>query len=208
MDLEYNSSRNKLVISEYGRHIQKLVEHAMTITDKAERQKMANGIIEIMGELNPHLRDVVDFKHKLWDHLFVISNFDLDVESPYEKPVIEKLFEKPEPLNYPNSKIKYNHYGKVIELMISEAIKMEDDDLKKKLVVAIANQMKKSYVNWNLDTVEDEIIFNQLLKLSNNKLSIPEGTELSKFTPNPKQQNPHPRKKKKNNRNNRNQHRN
>ena len=208
MDLEYNSSRNKLVISEYGRHIQKLVEHAMTITDKAERQKMANGIIEIMGELNPHLRDVVDFKHKLWDHLFVISNFDLDVESPYEKPVIEKLFEKPEPLNYPNSKIKYNHYGKVIELMISEAIKMEDDDLKKKLVVAIANQMKKSYVNWNLDTVEDEIIFNQLLKLSNNKLSIPEGTELSKFTPNPKQQDPHARKKKKNNRNNRNQHRN
>ncbi len=208
MDLEYNSSRNKLVISEYGRHIQKLVEHAMTITDKAERQKMANGIIEIMGELNPHLRDVVDFKHKLWDHLFVISNFDLDVESPYEKPVIDKLFEKPEPLNYPNSKIKYNHYGKVIELMISEAIKMEDDDLKKKLVVAIANQMKKSYVNWNLDTVEDEIIFNQLLKLSNNKLSIPEGTELSKFTPNPKQQNPHARKKKKNNRNNRNQHRN
>ena len=208
MDLEYNSSRNKLVISEYGRHIQKLVEHAMTITDKAERQKMANGIIEIMGELNPHLRDVVDFKHKLWDHLFVISNFDLDVESPYEKPVIDKLFEKPEPLNYPNSKIKYNHYGKVIELMISEAIKMEDDDLKKKLVVAIANQMKKSYVNWNLDTVEDEIIFNQLLKLSNNKLSIPEGTELSKFTPNPKQQNPHARKKKKNNRNHRNQHRN
>ena len=208
MDLEYNSSRNKLVISEYGRHIQKLVEHAMTITDKAERQKMANGIIEIMGELNPHLRDVVDFKHKLWDHLFVISNFDLDVESPYEKPVIEKLFEKPEPLNYPNSKIKYNHYGKVIELKISEAIKMEDDELKKKLVVAIANQMKKSHVNWNLDTVEDEIIFNQLLKLSNNKLSIPEGTELSKFTPNPKQQNPHARKKKKNNRNNRNQHRN
>ena len=208
MDLEYNSSRNKLVISEYGRHIQKLVEHAMTLTDKAERQKMANGIIEIMGELNPHLRDVVDFKHKLWDHLFVISNFDLDVESPYEKPVIDKLFEKPEPLNYPNSKIKYNHYGKVIELMISEAIKMEDDDLKKKLVVAIANQMKKSYVNWNLDTVEDEIIFNQLLKLSNNKLSIPEGTELSKFTPNPKQQNPHARKKKKNNRNHRNQHRN
>ena len=118
MDLEYNSSRNKLVISEYGRHIQKLVEHAMTLTDKAERQKMANGIIEIMGELNPHLRDVVDFKHKLWDHLFVISNFELDVDSPYEKPVIEKLFEKPEPLNYPNSKIKYNHYGKVIELMI------------------------------------------------------------------------------------------
>tara|TARA_B100000161_G_scaffold223146_1_gene168688 strand:- start:1348 stop:1974 length:627 start_codon:yes stop_codon:yes gene_type:complete len=208
MELEYNSSRNKLVISEYGRHIQKLVEHALTLKDKEERQKMANGIIDIMGELNPQLRDVADFKHKLWDHLFVISNFELDVDSPYEKPIIEKLFEKPEPLAYPNSKIKYNHYGKVIELMIDEAIKMEDQELKSKLVIAIANQMKKSYVNWNLDTVEDEIILNQLTKLSNGKLSVPEGTELAKFIPNPKHQNPHARKKKKNNRNNRNQHRN
>ena len=208
MELEYNSSRNKLVISEYGRHIQKLVEHALTLKDKEKRQKMANGIIDIMGELNPQLRDVADFKHKLWDHLFVISNFELDVDSPYEKPIIEKLFEKPEPLAYPNSKIKYNHYGKVIELMIDEAIKMEDQELKSKLVIAIANQMKKSYVNWNLDTVEDEIILNQLTKLSNGKLSVPEGTELAKFIPNPKHQNPHARKKKKNNRNNRNQHRN
>ena len=208
MELEYNSSRNKLVISEYGRHIQKLVEHAMTLKKKEDRQKMVNGIIDIMGELNPQLRDVTDFKHKLWDHIFVISNFKLDVDSPYEKPIIEKLFEKPEPLAYPNSKIKYNHYGKVIELMIDEAIKMEDQELKSKLVIAIANQMKKSYVNWNLDTVDDEIILNQLTKLSKGKLSIPEGTELSKFTPNLKQQNSHSRKKKKNNRNNRNQHRN
>ena len=208
MELEYNSSRNKLVISEYGRHIQKLVEHALTLKVKEERQKMANGIIDIMGELNPQLRDVADFKLKLWDHLFVISNFELDVDSPYEKPIIEKLFEKPEPLAYPNSKIKYNHYGKVIELMIDEAIKMEDQELKSKLVIAIANQMKKSYVNWNLDTVEDEIILNQLTKLSKGKLSVPEGTELAKFIPNPKHQNPHARKKKKNNRNNRNQHRN
>ena len=208
MELEYNSSRNKLVISEYGRHIQKLVEHALTLKDKEKRQKMANGIIDIMGELNPQLRDVADFKHKLWDHLFVISNFELDVDSPYEKPIIEKLFEKPEPLAYPNSKIKYNHYGKVIELMIDEAIKMEDQELKSKLIIAIANQMKKSYVNWNLDTVEDEIILNQLTKLSKGKLSVPEGTELAKFIPNPKHQNPHARKKKKNNRNNRNQHRN
>ena len=208
MELEYNSSRNKLVISEYGRHIQKLVEHAMTLKDKEERQKMANGIIDIMGELNPQLRDVADFKHKLWDHLFVISNFELDVDSPYEKPIIEKLFEKPEPLAYPNSKIKYNHYGKVIELMIDEAIKMEDQELKSKLVIAIANQMKKFYVNWNLDTVEDEIILNQLTQLSKGKLSVPEGIELSEFIPNPKQQTPHARKKKKNNRNNRNKHRN
>ncbi len=127
MELEYNTSRNKLVISEYGRHIQKLVEHAIEIKDKKDRQHFVEGIINIMGDLNPHLRDVADFKHKLWDHLYVISDFKLDVDSPYEKPIIEKLFEKPEPLDYPNSKIKYNHYGKVIEKMILEAIKMEDE---------------------------------------------------------------------------------
>jgi hypothetical protein len=199
MELEYNTSRNKLVISEYGRHIQKLVEHAIEIKDKKDRQRFVEGVINIMGDLNPHLRDVADFKHKLWDHLYVISDFKLDVDSPYEKPVIEKLFEKPEPLDYPNSKIKYNHYGKVIELMIVEAINMEDKELKNKLVIAIANQMKKSYVNWNLDFVEDDVIFNHLKKLSNNKLEIPEGIELSKFAPNVKQ-NSSPKKKKKNNR--------
>jgi len=206
MELEYNTSRNKLVISEYGRHIQKLVEHAIEIKDKKDRQHFVEGIINIMGDLNPHLRDVADFKHKLWDHLYVISDFKLDVDSPYEKPIIEKLFEKPEPLDYPNSKIKYNHYGKVIEKMILEAIKMEDEDLKNKLVIAIANQMKKSYVNWNLDFVEDDVIFNHLKKLSNNKLEIQEGIELSKFAPNVKQ-NSSTKKKKKNNRG-RNQHRN
>ena len=199
MELEYNTSRNKLVISEYGRHIQKLVEHAIEIKDKKDRQRFVEGVINIMGDLNPHLRDVADFKHKLWDHLYVISDFKLDVDSPYEKPVIEKLFEKPEPLDYPNSKIKYNHYGKVIELMIVEAINMEDKELKNKLAIAIANQMKKSYVNWNLDFVEDDVIFNHLKKLSNNKLEIPEGIELSKFAPNVKQ-NSSSKKKKKNNR--------
>ena len=198
MELEYNTSRNKLVLSEYGRHIHKLVEHAIEIKDTKDRQRFVEGIINIMGDLNPHLRDVADFKHKLWDHLYVISNFQLNVDSPYEKPTIEKLFEKPEPLNYPNGKIKYNHYGKVIELMIVEATKMEDNELKKKLVIAIANQMKKSYVNWNLDSVEDDVIFNQLKKLSQNKLEIPEGTELTKFAPAVKQNTS--KKKKKNNR--------
>jgi len=189
-----------LVISEYGRHIQKLVEHAMTIKDRKERQKFANGIINIMGELNPHLRDVVDFKHKLWDHLFVISNFQLDVDSPYEKPVIENFYEKPEALNYPNNDIKYNHYGKVIELLIKEAIELKDLELKKLLIIAIANQMKKSYINWNSETVEDQVIFNDLSRLSKNKLEIPLGVELVKHTPNPKQNNPSAKKKKKNNR--------
>lgn len=179
MELEYNTQREKLIISEYGRHIQKMVDHAASLNDRAERQKMAEGIIDLMGELNPHLRDVVDFKHKLWDHLFIMSDFKLDVNSPYEKPELEKLFEKPEPLAYPNSKIRFNHYGKVIEMMIKEASEMEKGELRNKLTLAIANQMKKSYVNWNRDSVEDKLIFKQLEQLSNGNLSLPEGTELT-----------------------------
>ncbi|MEE3037496.1 MAG: DUF4290 domain-containing protein [Bacteroidota bacterium] len=198
MNLEYNTSRDKLVISEYGRHIQKLVNHAINIQDRKDRQRFVEGIINIMGDLNPHLRDVVDFKHKLWDHIFVISNFKLDVDSPYEKPVIETLSKKPDPLNYPKNEIRFNHYGKVIELLIKEAITVEDDDIKKQLTIAIANQMKRSYVNWNNDTVEDELIFAQLSKLSKGNLQIPEGIELVKHTPSVKT---NTRKKKKRNKN-------
>ena len=178
MELEYNTKREKLIISEYGRHIQKMVDHAASLKDRMERQKMAEGIIDLMGELNPHLRDVDDFKHKLWDHLFIMSDFKLDVNSPYEKPELEKLFEKPEPLAYPNSKISFNHYGKVIEMMIEEASEMEKGELRDNLTLAIANQMKKSYVKWNRDSVEDKLIFNQLEQLSNGKLSLTEDTEL------------------------------
>lgn len=208
MELEYNTTRGKLIISEYGRHIQKMVEHAVGLSDKAERQKMANGIIDIMGELNPHLRDVDDFKHKLWDHLFIISDFKLDVDSPYGMPEAEKLFEKPEPLAYPNSKIKFNHYGKVVEMLIDEAVAMEEGELKEKLVLAIANQMKKSYVNWNRDSVGDPIIFKQLDILSKGKLSLPENTELMTVAaPQKSSNNKNNRKKQqkgKNHRNNRN----
>ena len=179
MELEYNTQREKLIISEYGRHIQKMVDYAANLNDRVERQKMAEGIIDLMGELNPHLRDVDDFKHKLWDHLFIMSDFKLDVNSPYEKPELEKLFEKPEPLAYPNSKIIFNHYGKVVEMMIEEACAMEKGELRDKLTLAIANQMKKSYINWNRDSVEDKLIFKQLKQLSNGQLSLSENTELA-----------------------------
>ena len=197
MELEYNTQREKLIISEYGRHIQKMVDHAASLSDRVERQKMAEGIIDLMGELNPHLRDVIDFKHKLWDHLFIMSNFKLDVDSPYEKPELEKLFEKPEPLAYPNSKIRFNHYGKVVEMMIEEVSKMEKGELRDKLTLAIANQMKKSYVNWNRDSVEDKLIFKQLEHLSKGNLSLPEDTELTSVTVLKKGNNS--RKKKQNN---------
>jgi hypothetical protein len=207
MELEYNTQREKLIISEYGRHIQKMVDFAVNLEDKEKRQKTSESIINLMGELNPHLRDVEDFKHKLWDHIFIISDFKLDIDSPYPKPNIEDLFKKPEPLDYPNQKIKYNHYGKIVELMIEEAVKMEDADLQEKLVLAIANQMKKSYINWNLDSVEDKTILKQLVTLSNQKLSLPEGTELHKVNPPPKQ-NQFKKKKKTNPRNHRNHSRN
>jgi hypothetical protein len=184
-----------------------MVDFAVNLENKERRQKTSESIINLMGELNPQFRDVDDFKHKLWDHLFIISNFKLDVESPYPKPKIEDLFEKPEPLNYPNQKIKYNHYGKVIELMIEEAIKMDDIELKEKLVLAIANQMKRSYINWNLNSVDDKIILNQLTILSNQKLSLPQGTILHKVSPPPKQ-NQFKKKKKSNQRNHRNHSRN
>ena len=179
MELEYNTQREKLIISEYGRHIQKMVDYAASLSDRKERQQMAEGIIDLMGELNPHLRDVDDFKHKLWDHLFIMSDFKLEVSSPYEKPELDKLFEKPEPLAYPNSKIRFNHYGKVVEMMIEEASTMEKGELRDKLTIAIANQMKKSYVKWNRDSVEDKLIFKQLEQLSNGKLFLDEETELA-----------------------------
>ena len=182
MELEYNTQREKLIISEYGRHIQKMVDYAASLSDKNERQQMAEGIIDLMGELNPHLRDVDDFKHKLWDHLFIMSDFKLEVSSPYEKPELDKLFEKPEPLAYPNSKIRFNHYGKVVEMMIEEASTMEKGELRDKLTIAIANQMKKSYVKWNRDSVEDKLIFKQLEQLSNGKLFLAEETELASVT--------------------------
>ena len=179
MELEYNTQREKLIISEYGRHIQKMVDYAANLSDRNERQKMAEGIIDLMGELNPHLRDVDDFKHKLWDHLFIMSDFKLDVSSAYEKPELDKLFEKPEPLAYPNSKIRFNHYGKVVEMMIEEASTMEKGELRDKLTLAIANQMKKSYVKWNSESVEDKLIFKHLEQLSNGKLFLAEETELA-----------------------------
>ena len=204
MDLEYNTQRGKLIISEYGRHIQKLVEHALTKEDRVERQKITNGIIEMMGELNPHLRNVDDFKHKLWDHIFIISDFRLDVDSPYPKPEIEELTKKPEPLIYPNKKIRFNHYGSIIEDMIQEAIDFKDKEIKKKLTLSIANQMKKSYVNWNRDSVRDSLILKQLDILSGGKLTLDENTQLNEVLVVNKS-NTQRRKKHKNNRN---QHRN
>ena len=171
-ELEYNSERSKLIIPEYGRHLQKMVEHAVAIEDEAERNKVAKSIIAVMGNMNPHLRDVPDFQHKLWDQLFIISDFKLDVDSPFPKPSRELLEERPDPMGYPQNFPKYRFYGNNIKRMIDEAVKMEEGDLKEALTYSIANHMKKSYLNWNRETVEDEIIFEHLRELSGGTINL------------------------------------
>jgi hypothetical protein len=176
-DIEYNTERVHLIIPEYGRHIQKMVDHAISIEDKEERNKCAKSIISVMGNLNPHLRDVPDFQHKLWDQLFIISDFKLDVDSPFTKPSKEELTEPPEPLEYPQNHPKYRFYGNNIKRMIDVANKWEDGDMKEGLVMTIANHMKKCFLNWNKDTVEDLVIFNHLYELSDGKIDIRNSNE-------------------------------
>jgi len=175
--LEYNSERSKLIIPEYGRHLQKMVEHAVEIEDEKERNKVANSIIAVMGNMNPHLRDVPDFQHKLWDQLFMISDFKLDVDSPFPKPTREMLTERPEMLDYPENNPKYRFYGNNIKRMIDAAKDKEEGDFKDALVMTIANHMKKSYLNWNRDSVDDEVIINHLKELSGGKINLKNADE-------------------------------
>jgi len=170
--MEYNTSRKKLVLPEYGRNIQKMIGLAKAEPDAEKRNKMAQAIIAIMGNMNPHLRDIVDFKHKLWDHLAIISEFDLDIDSPYELPKIETLREKPEQVPYNSKDAKFKHYGQTIEKMVQVAIDMEDGELKDILIQLIANHMKKSYLTWNKEAVADEQIFKDLKILSGGKIDI------------------------------------
>ncbi len=170
--LEYNSLREPLIIPEYGRHLQKLIDQVTEIKDKEERNKAAKYVISVMGSLNPHLRDVPDFQHKLWDQLFIMSDFKLDVDSPYPIPSREVLNQRPEILNYPQNFPKYRFYGNNITYMIDVAMKWEEGDLKSALILVIANHMKKCYLSWNKETVEDEVIFQHLLELSDGKINL------------------------------------
>ncbi|UCG26618.1 MAG: DUF4290 domain-containing protein [Bacteroidales bacterium] len=179
MDYDYNTSRKKLVLPEYGRHIQKMVDHAKAIKDREERNKAAKTIISIMGNMNPHLRDISDFKHKLWDHLALMSDFELDIDSPYEMPARETLISKPKQIPYMSDKIRYLHYGRIMQQMIDAAVEMEDGSDKERLTMLIANHMKKSYLTWNRNQVTDEIIFHDIRQLSGGKIIIPENMKLS-----------------------------
>lgn len=175
--LEYNAERPHLIIPEYGRHLQKLITQATQIEDRVERNKAAKYIIQVMGSLNPHLRDVLDFQHKLWDQLFIMSDFKLDVDSPYPIPTRDVIHLKPERLAYPQKNPKYRFYGNNIKYMINVANSWEDGEMKNALVKVIANHMKKSYLSWNKDTVTDIVIFEHLYELSEGKLNLLGSTE-------------------------------
>ncbi|WP_026753300.1 DUF4290 domain-containing protein [Sediminibacter sp. Hel_I_10] len=171
-DLEYNTEREHLIIPEYGRHLQKMINYAKEQPTKEERNKVSKAIISVMGNLQPHLRDVPDFQHKLWDQLFIMADFKLDVDSPYPEPSEEELTERPEPLAYPQNYPKYRFYGNNIKTMIDVARTWEDGDLKEALIFTIANHMKKCFLNWNKDTVEDDVIFHHLFELSDGEINL------------------------------------
>lgn len=168
--MDYNTQRAKLIIPEYGRNIHKMVEHLKTVEDKEKRSKMAKSLIQIMGNINPHLRDVADFKHKLWDHLMIMSEFELDIDSPYPPPSQEALEQSPNRVEYNVNRIRYRYYGKTIERMLYQVAEMEDSEKKQELLKTVANHMKKSYVMWNKDHVEDEFIFQAIEGITQGKL--------------------------------------
>ncbi|MBY0487356.1 MAG: DUF4290 domain-containing protein [Flavobacteriaceae bacterium] len=176
-NLEYNAERPHLIIPEYGRHLQKLIDQATVIEDVEERNKAARYIIQVMGSLNPHLRDVLDFQHKLWDQLFIMSDFRLVVDSPYPIPTREVINLRPERLAYPQKNPKYRFYGNNIKYMIEVADKWEEGEMKSALIKVIANHMKKSYLSWNKDTVTDAVIFEHLYELSDGKFNLTQSQE-------------------------------
>lgn len=170
--MEYNTQRKKMQLPEYGRSIQNMVDHALTIEDRAERQRCANTIVKIMGNMFPHLRDVPDFKHKLWDHLAIMSDFKLDIDYPFEVVKPEEFVMHPERIDYPQGKIRYRHYGRFVPDLVKKATVIEDENLKKRLIRLIALQMKKSFVNWNKDGVEDQKIADDMCEYSEGKINL------------------------------------
>jgi hypothetical protein len=170
--MEYNTDRNYLGMKEYGRHVQKMVEYLLTIEDREKRQEQTKAVIELMGFLNPHLKNVEDFRHKLWDHLFFISDFKLEVDSPYPIPQKETYKLKPDPLPYPKRHPKYAHLGKNLEVVIDKALKEEDPEKKAGFAHAIAYYMKLAYSNWHKELVHDDSIRAELNNITGGELEF------------------------------------
>ncbi len=181
-NFDYNTQRPHLEIREYGRHLQGMVDYAVSVEDREKRTKLAQTIIELMGQMNPGLRNVEEFRHKLWDHIFIISGGKLDVDSPYPKPNLEVIRRKPKHIGYPKQNIKFKHYGKNVERLIEKAIEMEDEDKKKGFTECIGNYMKLVHRNWNKENANDEIIKGDIEALSGGKLHVDDDSNLDSLT--------------------------
>jgi hypothetical protein len=181
--MEYNTQRNHLTMKEYGRHIQRMVEYVLTIEDREKRQQQAQVVIELMGTLNPHLKNVEDFRHMLWDHLFFVSGFKLDVDSPYPIPTKETYKVKPDPLPYPKRKPRYSHLGKNLELVIDKALKEENSEKRVGFANSIAYYMKLAYSNWHKELVHDDGIRAELNIITNGQLEFDSTPFVKHFRP-------------------------
>ena len=169
---DYNTQQKKLIMPEYGRNVQQMIDHCVSIEDREERTRCANTIINIMGNLFPHLRDVDDFKHKLWDHLAIMSDFKLDIDYPYEIIRKENLRTKPDRIPYTLTPIRYRHYGKTLERMIKKCEDYPDGPERDQLISLLANHMKKSFLTWNKEVVDDDKIFKDLREYSHGRIDL------------------------------------
>lgn len=179
--MDYNTQRPQMKLPEYGRTIQQMVDYCCTIEDREERTKAAYSVIAIMGNMNPHLRDVADFKHKLWDHLAIMSDFKMDIEWPYPLPDMALLSEKPEKLPYSDNSFKFRHYGKFIEEILKKLNEIEEPEKRNALLEMMANHMKRSYMVWKKENISDDIIFKELAIITRGKAEVPEGLKLGDF---------------------------
>ena len=177
--MEYNTEREKIVISEYGRNIQVMIRHLMDIEDRKQRTEAAYFIVNVMAQMNPQVKESNDYMHKLWDHLHIIANYELDVDGPYPKPTPEMQKKKPEHVGYQKNNIRYGHYGQYIYDVVKKVKEMEDGPKKQAILINIANQMKRDYLNWNRDTVNDLLILDDLYKISGEEITLPMDTKLT-----------------------------
>jgi len=177
--MKYNTAQPHLIISEYGRHVQDMALHLLTIKDRKERTRATEAVIQTMTQVHPYSKDSEELRRKLWDHLHVITGFKLEVDSPYEKPTPESFKAKPERLKYPSINIRHKHYGKIADEMIKKAADMEDNQERDALIATIAALMKRSFMTWNKCTVDDNTIIKDLREISKGKLILKDVSSLA-----------------------------
>jgi hypothetical protein len=176
--MDYNTYREKLILPEYGRHVQKMIERVKGIEDKEKRNEQIQAVVNVMALLNPSLKDYPDYKRKLWDHVYVIAGYDIDIDSPYDKPTPAAAASKPEPIPVDKTPIKATCYGRNIENMIDLVAGIDDETVRVEMIKNLARYMRQQYLIWNKDSVADETILKDMETLAQGKLEIPEGLEL------------------------------